>query len=178
MRDLLLPSCLLVIRLSLFLSLTAWVVNQWWELRLDGNGYILRVTHDGWGIYRTGWATAWNLDVSPTPDAYFHRGFAPRPVVFSDQPLDQEFFREIPGILCWRFEQIPSIWFAGIRHWLWVAINAFVFAAMTVVSRRGRGRSAGAQSASGRTSSPEAPSASTAGVPAGSSVATAGESTA
>jgi len=112
MRELLLPSFLLVIRLSLFLSLTTWVVNQWWELRLDGHGYILRVTHDGWGLYRTGWTTDWNLEVSPTPDAYFHRGFAPRPVVFSDQPLDQEFFREIPGILCWRFEQIPSLWLA------------------------------------------------------------------
>ena len=140
MRELLLPSCLLLVRLSLFLSATCWIVNQWWELRVDGQGYILRITHDGAGLYRTGWSTRWSAQVSPTPDAYFHRGFAPRPVVFSDQPLDQEFFRQVPGILCWRFEQQPSIWFVGIRHWLLFAVNAFAFAVLTVVSRR-NGRS-------------------------------------
>ncbi|MCR9197561.1 MAG: hypothetical protein NXI04_02855 [Planctomycetaceae bacterium] len=136
MRELLLPSCLLLVRLSLFLSATSWVVNQWWELRLDGSGYILRITHDGIGLYRTGWSTRWSAQVSRTPDAYFHRGFAPRPVVFSDQPLDQEFFRQVPGILCWRFEQLPSIWFVGIRHWLLFAGSAFGFAVLTVLSRR------------------------------------------
>lgn len=164
MRELLRPSCFLLVRLSLFLSATSWIVNQWWELRLDGHGYILRITHDGVGLYRTGWSTEWSAQVSPTPDAYFHRGFAPRPVVFSDQPLDQEFFRQVPGILCWRFEQQPSIWFVGIRHWLLFAVNAFAFAVMTVVVRRDRksrpqrpvdsDQSAGASPAGGASAGP------------------------
>lgn len=136
MRELSLPATRLITRLVLFLTLTVWLVNQWWEVRVDGQGYILRVTHDGWGMYRVGRGSDWSIQVKRTSRSYFHRGFAPRPVMFTDQPLDQVFFCDLPGLLGWRFKQLPSIWFFGIRHWFLVCCAALLHAMLTLFSHR------------------------------------------
>ena len=124
MRDLIKPTLFIVARLGLLLAVVAWIIGQWWMVKVSSQ---VEMSRRGWqycnvlpmearfSIWRK---TEWhNLDVSITD-------------FLSETPRTDVSFRGI------EFRQYSAVRYLRVPHWLIVTIFALFYGVLKWVYRK------------------------------------------
>ncbi|APZ92158.1 hypothetical protein [Fuerstiella marisgermanici] len=131
MRELIQPALKIMARTGLFLSVLAWVVGQWWTVRIAYNhAYYVNAEFGscGWILFHEG--MPWYVLTIEQNDEYDfrQRGAFGYRLGYPASPLEEPRLCRIPGVYFDRV--VPFEGDISIRHWLVVSTLTFTNVAL------------------------------------------------
>ena len=122
MRQLIRPTLFLVARLGLFLTVAAWVIGQWWEIRIQTQWPTeIRVVtnHPGWVIVSDKDAYTDDASLGSTNNRTLVIGCIDELYTAFEPPTWLDVGHRLPGMFFRQYRNCSSL---SVRHWLIVAV--------------------------------------------------------